>query len=296
MEPSSSSSYSRRQLYSEKFLSKRIAPAIVGKSCPICLNHIDYRRSAVITVCLHAYCIDCIQKWSNMKRNCPLCNSFFDSWFFKISLSSRSFHKLQLPALNNLKKVNSEDLYGRRSCRLNFQSVIRRSRKEFNVLNGRTRPLRRRRSFGQARSVPPDIIRDRVLQWRASIYERRLQAVPCSMRNFCEQSEIAKSGVKERILQKIEPWIRRELQAITGDPDPSIIVHVGTTLFISSLEEKRKVSSGHSGPEDNYLEPLRPFLLERTSMFWHELRCFAESSFNMDTYDTVVEYIIMHTD
>lgn len=122
METSSSSSYSRRQLHSEKFLSKRIAPAIVGKSCPICLNHIDYRRAAVITVCMHAYCMDCIQKWSNLKRNCPLCNSYFDSWFFKISLSSRSFHKLQLPALNDLKKFNSEDLYGRRSYRPTFQS------------------------------------------------------------------------------------------------------------------------------------------------------------------------------
>lgn len=85
---------------------------------------------------------------------------------------------------------------------------------------------------------------------------------------------IGKKGVKERLLLKIEPWIQRELRAITSDPDPSILMHVATSIYIAAVERKQR-SSEHSGRvlvEDNYLEPLRPFLLERTSMFWHELR------------------------
>lgn len=91
---------------------------------------------------------------------------------------------------------------------------------------------------------------------------------------FFIQDIIRKQGVKERILQKIEPWIERELKAITSDPDPSILVHVATSIYIAAIETKQN-SSGHSGRalvEDNYLEALQPFLLERTSMFWHELR------------------------
>ena len=80
------------------------------------------------------------------------------------------------------------------------------------------------------------------------------------------------NGIKERILQRIEPWIQRELQAILGNSDPSIIVRVATSIYISSLEEKVNVSSGQPDMGDNFLAPLQPFLLERTNMFWHELR------------------------
>lgn len=89
------------------------------------------------------------------------------------------------------------------------------------------------------------------------------------------QSVPINDGVKERVLQRIEPWIRRELQALLGDCDPSVVVHVATSLFIASLENKGCVSSGQQQQlhaRDDFLEPLRPFLLDRIDMFWHELR------------------------
>lgn len=123
---------------------------------------------------------------------------------------------------------------------------------------------------------------------------------------------------KQSILQRIEPWIRREIEAITGDPDTAIILlHVVSSLFFS----RHDGSSGDLGVEDDFLAPLKPFLHDRTDMFWHELRlglrkiyicqfydsmlvilltfkkyiyfvfrCFAGSPLNMETYDAVVEY------
>ena len=79
-------------------------------------------------------------------------------------------------------------------------------------------------------------------------------------------------GAKERIVQRIGPWIRRELQAILGDPDPSVIVHVASSLFIASLENNNNVHLEQLNVEDEYIAPLRRFLDDRTSMFWHELR------------------------
>ncbi|XP_059632693.1 uncharacterized protein LOC132275253 isoform X2 [Cornus florida] len=290
------SSSSRRSLQnthtykqSQKFVSKRIAQAIRGKSCPICLRHIDDRKASVITVCMHAFCIDCIRKWSDLKRKCPLCNAEFDSWFFKINLSSRTFQKEQLPALNEGKNVNLRYERNRRREPLAEQRLIRRSREEFSTGSWRTRPCPRRRSFGRSGSVPPDVGAERVLQWRASIYERHLQAVPFSSSYRLGQNIAGNNGVKERIFERIEPWIRRELQALLRDTDSSVIVHVAASLFISSLE-KRQCLPEESGVDDNFLSPLQPFLHERTNMFWHELRCFAESPFTMETYDTVVEY------
>lgn len=86
------------------------------------------------------------------------------------------------------------------------------------------------------------------------------------------QTTLCINGVKERILQRIEPWIRRELQAILEDPDPSIIVHVAASLFIASLEKNLHVSSSQPDVGDNLLAPLCPFLLDKTDTFWHELR------------------------
>ncbi|KAA8548504.1 hypothetical protein F0562_000229 [Nyssa sinensis] len=237
---------------------------------------------------MHAFCIYCIHKWSNFKRKCPLCNAEFDSWFFKISLSARTFHKEKLLALNEGKKADIGQRY--RIPEQRIPRVIRRLREELNTVSQQTRPLPRRRSFGQSRSMPPGSFAERVLQWRASIYEQHLRAVPFSSRNRPVQHIRGNDGVKDRIQQRIEPWIRRELQALLGDPDPSVILHVAASLFISSLEERHSVSSGQSDVEDNFLAPLRRFLHEWTDTFWHELRCFAESPFNMETYDTIVEY------
>ncbi|XP_057956860.1 uncharacterized protein LOC131150266 [Malania oleifera] len=281
MEPPPPSSSRRTACDRDKFVSKVLLPAIIGKSCPICLTHIYDRRASVLTVCLHAYCTHCIRKWSNLKRNCPLCSSHFDSWFCRISLPSRRFRTERLRPLGDAGKITPESR----------QMVIRRWREESSCLNGRSRPLPWRRSFGRPGSVHPDVVAERALQWRASIYNRRLQAVPLSARNRLEQDMSRnKTGGKERLLCRIEPWVRRELQAILGDPDPSVIVHVTTSHFISHLEKKFTTSSAHCDGDNYHLAPLRPFLQEWTGMFWHELRCFAESSFTMETYDTVVEY------
>ncbi|GMY27670.1 E3 ubiquitin-protein ligase Topors isoform X1 [Fagus crenata] len=280
MESSSSS-----RTNSEKMVKKVIWPAIRGQSCPICLKDLEARRAAVLTACNHAYCVECIRKWSSLKRKCPLCNAHFDSWFCNISLSSRTFYKERLPASNN--NIRNDDVEVGLS-RIGHRRSIQRTRDRVNSVSRQTRPQPWRRSFGRPGSVPPDVIAERKLQWRASIYSRFLRAV--SSQHCREQIILGNIGAKERIVQRIEPWIRRELKAILGDPDPSIIVHVASSLFIASLEKKNYVHPEQLNVEDDSIAALRPFLHDRTSMFWHELRCFAESSLTMEAYDEVVVY------
>ncbi|KAJ4823096.1 hypothetical protein Tsubulata_009633 [Turnera subulata] len=146
----------------EKFLLNVISPAIRGQSCPICLTSLhDHRRAAVLAVCLHSYCVDCIRRWSGLKRNCPLCNAHFDSWFCRISFSSRNFLTEKLPppddGKNAAESVTTEDA----------RRVIRRSREELSVDGRRSRPLPWRRTFGRPGSVASPVIEERKLQWRA---------------------------------------------------------------------------------------------------------------------------------
>lgn len=286
--PSSSSSSRKRALSSshrhrERLLSGVILPSIRGQSCPICLENIEDRRhgAAVVASCLHAYCLDCIRKWSRLRRRCPLCNAEFGSWFREIGLRRGSFLEERLPSIDEDDEANRRAGWAPLSCR----RAIQRSRDELNGSTRRTRSDPWRRSFGKPGSVPHDVLAARKLQWRASIYNRFLQAVPSSRNS---QGLPRDSGWKERILQRIEPWIRRELEAILGDPDPSVIVHVVTSVFISTFEKKPNIP--HGQPGEDVVSSLRPFLHDRTSMFWHELRCFAENLLSMETYDAVVEY------
>nr|POE64305.1 e3 ubiquitin-protein ligase topors [Quercus suber] len=120
MESSSSSRTNR-----EKMVKKVIWPAIRGRSCPICLKDLEAREAAVLTDCKHAYCVRCIRKWSGLKRNCPLCNAHFDSWFCDISLSSRTFYKKRLSALNN----NIADNTRNNDVRVGFRRTGHRHRR-----------------------------------------------------------------------------------------------------------------------------------------------------------------------
>lgn len=226
-----------------------------------------------------------------MKQTCPLCKVDFDSWFTKINLESETFQKVKLPIEG--KAVTSSGFPSRRRIPLADQlRSIRRHREELNAsTSSRTRPLPWRRSFLEQRVEHPDDIAERVLRWRANIYEMKLQAVPIAFRDCLAQKERECVDAKSAVLQRIEPWIRRELHAILGDPDPSVIVHVVTSLFLSAYVEKHGTFSRRWEVDPDFFEPLLPFLQERTKMFWHELRCFAESSFPMETYDRVVEYI-----
>ncbi|TYI06944.1 hypothetical protein ES332_A10G193400v1 [Gossypium tomentosum] len=257
----------------QRFIRRVICPAIVDETCPICLRTIDIPGAAVLTVCFHAYCLDCIRNWSDLKRNCPLCNSTFDSWFYKIDLSSLRYLKQQLPAISDCKSAIPRPRFTVSDRR----RIIERTRREINDVNRRTRPLPWRRSFGRPGTVSPLVIAERKLQWRASVYNRRLQAVPIYHGNGFQQNvpRIRNDFEKEKLLQRIEPWIQRELEAILGDPDPSIILHVVSSLLFSRHEGKHDDSSASSTQlsfvNDNFLASLEPFLHDQTNMFWHEL-------------------------
>ncbi|MCL7025896.1 hypothetical protein MKW94_009367 [Papaver nudicaule] len=272
-------------------LQKRIFNAIRDKSCPICLQNFDhhhqYHEVAVLTLCMHAYCTRCIRKWSHLKRNCPLCKAEFDSWFFNFRVFTGNFDVFRLPKLDNKKRTDFGEYTRQRTP---FPNTRRRPR-EYN----RSRPYPVRRIFTVSRLDSEmqrnqvEIVTGSVLQWRARIYNQGLQAIPLPSRS-CQQNILGNNDAREVKQRRIEPWIVRELQAVLGDSDPSVIVHLSASLYISSLEEKQKNPSNNLADEYKFIEPLKPFLREHAKMFWHELRCYDESSLTIEVYDCVVDY------
>ncbi|CAL0330668.1 unnamed protein product [Lupinus luteus] len=269
--------------------------SIRGRNCPICLTHLQprYNEVAVLTRCYHAYCTQCIARWSQLRRICPLCNSLFNSWFSILNLSFRKHFLPPLHASQPRLPITTRRIVGRRIRRVD------------------RRALQWRRSFGNPASVTALVIAQRKLEWRASIYNNiGLQPDPTTLRclearcNGCSPCKLflsmlqqhpspnksRKDALKNEILQRIKPWIKRELEAVLGDPDPTVIVHVVTSQFIAWLEEKARMPSGQCDVGNDFIHPLRPFLHDKASTFWHELSCFGESCYNMETYDAVVQY------
>ncbi|KAL9256263.1 hypothetical protein AKJ16_DCAP18490 [Drosera capensis] len=146
-------------------------------------------------------------------------------------------------------------------------------------------PVPRRRSFGCGGRSD---VAGRILRWRErtglGTYLELL--IPG---NEILDEQVIQMYIYRQGLQAVPFSSRSHLQpAFLKDPDLTIIVPVVTSLFISCIERKPADSSGNCDAQEDFLVPLRRFLHGWTDMFWHELRCFADSSFTIETYDATV--------
>ncbi|KAJ7552073.1 hypothetical protein O6H91_06G040700 [Diphasiastrum complanatum] len=318
--------------------------------CPICLGAIEDGRHAVLWGCMHRFCIDCLEEWSRVRRSCPLCKAEYCGWN-QASGFSGEIEKRCLPPLEFRPSFCLEDYRpsvaesefstrtsishrtlerlgsGREVVRntLTFRSRLRlqqlaRARSVSRCFR-RCLPLPRQRCFGpsvwpttsERESVAVDAAAERVLRWRSSIYKRGLKARPFQMRKADGYHiMLSDPDAKLRAKQRLEPWIYRELQAVLGNSDPSLLArHVLSLWFAYTAKVAEKMqeivdSEGENAMttearkktrmrlecqlSETAIQDLKYFLGEEGPLFWHELRCFAESPFTLNTYDSIVIY------
>lgn len=67
-------------------------------NCPICLTQPKSEESIALLECLHRFCRICIEKWSRVKRECPLCKCNFSGWMQNIK-SDKDFEEFVLPVI-----------------------------------------------------------------------------------------------------------------------------------------------------------------------------------------------------
>ncbi|KAL2917966.1 hypothetical protein HK105_202380 [Polyrhizophydium stewartii] len=80
-------------------------------------------------------------------------------------------------------------------------------------------------------------------------------------------------------LERLVPWIRRDLQALLHMSDVEIV----KDIVVSVLKR-------HEPRSDEAIKALSDFLGENAEHFLHELVCFASSPFNIPAYDAAVQY------
>lgn len=246
---------------------------------------------------MHQFCAKCIQTWSALQRKCPLCKREFDGWFYDIQGPGNYREKRLLP----LAEAPEPSVNGNGRREMDTERSLQYARGRILDNQRRTRPLPRRRFFGHARFVSAAEKRrleeagaaEKALRWRASIYRKGLRAIPPRLqhRTNIKQNITGELNEKARIERRLEPWICRELEAILGEQDLTILVHLVLSLWFSRLRKQEgKRNLIPSSNEDEFMQQLEPFLGDKANAFWHELRCFAESPFTMSAYDSIVEY------
>lgn len=46
---------------------------VLNQECPICLENLDENSKVRTTICLHTFCVSCINKWFQNNNFCPIC-------------------------------------------------------------------------------------------------------------------------------------------------------------------------------------------------------------------------------
>lgn len=133
------------------------------------------------------------------------------------------------------------------------------------------------------------------------IYRHGLRAKHTGVNRNSKCKEVTPAEFKRNpgLLRKLEPWIRRDLQAILRTDDVEIIkaAVIGLLsrytifLFLQYVAYHLPKDYCREHPRtDTAIDFLKDYLFEHSEHFLHELICFAKSPLNMEVYDATVQY------
>ena len=232
------------------------------QGCSICLGTVEDR--AFTDACYHTFCFECLVEWSRVRAVCPLCKKSFHS----IMHAFRSFddHKIyQVPTsyVSNAVHISSPS----NSSSSHFSRITR---------------------FWNAESTMP-LVHDS--EFMLSL-RRRIYANPEEMqlRGLWSSDGVLMSSAHHQVtpamfdnyplmMERVQPWVIRDVTAIVGNGDVQTVVGI-----VLDLLRRIPVTS------EDFYERLFPYLGLHTRRFLFELDAFAKSSFNVSTYDARAMY------
>ena len=230
--------------------------------CSICLGTVENR--AFTDACYHTFCFECLVEWSRVRAVCPLCKKSFHSIIH--SFKSYDDYKLyQVPtsyvsSYVNISSVNNSEP-------LNLSRFGR-----FLNSNNLT--------------VPPVDDADRMLALRRRVYThseemqvRGLWSSDGVVISPPHQVSPAMFDCYPVMLERVRPWVLREVAVIIGNGDIQYVAGI-----VLDLLRHFPITS-----EDFYAR-LFPYFGLHTRRFLLELDAFARSPFDMTTYDARVVY------
>ena len=237
-------------------------------SCSICLSAIVNR--AFTNACYHTFCFECLVEWSRVRAVCPLCKKSFQS----IIHSFRSYDDYQLYQVPTSYNSNYVNISSDSSNSSSFATVSSDGTIFWQIGNPRV---------PTARSVNSSdymvALRRRVYTHSDEMQLRGLWSSDGVVMPPSNQVSPAMFDCYPVMLERIRPWLLRDIAVIIGNGDVERVADV-----VLELLRHFPIYS------EEFYERLFPFLSMHTRRFLLELDAFARSPFDMATYDARVVY------
>ncbi|KAG0325988.1 hypothetical protein BG000_001573 [Podila horticola] len=258
--------------------------------CVICLNPCEDR--AVLENCQHEFCFRCILQWSMISHSCPLCVQIFE----------RCLHQIEDDRHFKVHMFDPLPSAGSKGTSVSPDIVV-----PHGIIRQIYGPPQRRRRFVTPRILEEESAertiteqQEQRLERRREVYRHKLFVKHMGANNISGFQQITPESFKifPQRIERVVPWIRRELQAILtlslpassassrSDPNPSGELMTGLELireYITAVLKRYDLQT------DQAQDLLRDFLHEHTEHFVHELMAFARSPFSIEAYDAAAQ-------
>jgi len=287
--PPSTSSGQVRKRKSRSLDGRPVSPE--ESTCPICLGEVENR--SMTNSCLHKFCFTCLQEWSKVKAECPLCKGKFSSILYNIR-SDSEYDSYPLPPPSPRAEGGLQEyLYTTRRFHYHTTMTTGRAERRRQFLDAQVA----RMGEGAGLVLPAQPFRELssrqiwrrrrgpgTSDFRRDVYATDLWAQPlhdASGRNRECSPEWYRTN--EAQTHRLVPWLNRELLVLLEmSGQQSLQAHL-----IQLIIDWVKVHPIQS-PEMRDL--LLPYLSIRTEHFQHELFNFARTPFDLTGYDRNVTY------
>ncbi|KAF9200388.1 hypothetical protein BGZ49_009391 [Haplosporangium sp. Z 27] len=276
--------------------------------CVICLNSCEDRT--VLETCRHEFCFHCILQWSMVSHSCPLCVQIFESCIHNIQDDEHySVHRFEPLASNSKKSASSSST----------SATTNRDQRQMEIPYGIIRqlygPPQLRRRFrnhrnvqGHESTVEQSVVeqQQQALERRRHVYRHRLFVKHMGANRISGFQQITPESFRifPHRLDRLIPWIRRELQAILSldnQPNSDSSSLTSTPSMTENCQDSDRglelireyiiaVLKRFDLQTDQAQDLLRDFLYEHTEQFVHELMGFARSPYSIEAYDRVAQY------
>ncbi|XP_022181831.1 E3 ubiquitin-protein ligase Topors-like isoform X3 [Myzus persicae] len=282
-------------------------PSTPDSQCSICLD--DLTNKCHTDQCWHAFCFECLQRWSNSEATCPLCKKRFN--FIYHSIADDGVHETyDVPRLvARLPSFSRPRIFIRPFAemtddidRMNlFLDIVRRNDNMMGLrydensvdLNHNANAMNQFLTDPSANYPRPNLQRPIIGQgFRIRVYITNMWAEPlpdatgrfrdCSSafyRDNPAQTYRLHSFIL-RDLVAVRESVRSEGQQMPFPVNTDVTV---TNLIMRSL-------AAYEIRQLHMVNVLRPFLDTRAVHFCHELYNFANSPYDLSGYDSNVQY------
>ncbi|XP_041358462.1 E3 ubiquitin-protein ligase Topors-like isoform X2 [Gigantopelta aegis] len=251
-------------------------------NCAICLSRLE--NKSFTDSCFHMFCFVCLQEWSKIKPECPLCKQPFKSIIHNV----RSYEDYDQYHLERQERSQAswENPDGRR---FRYRTTVTQE----HIFNfHRYADILRRPAAVGARLQASNQVTTRQ-NWRRQRQVATSEFRSQIYRNGMRVKEVANTNGRQRditpsffsanpsSIHRLIPWLNRELNALMHNDEH----HVQFLIeFITGLIKRFDVQS------EEFYEHIYPFVGRHTRHFMDEFQMFARSPFSMTVYDTKAVY------